>query len=141
MERELLVARAATDLVNKVINEVNYLYVPRYFTMSDNKKVQTNPYADMNDAEQTAALVDALTMLLGQVAASAFALSDKVDQAALYAHFNTKIKKHGDVYHQEFLEMKETHGKNTNKGSEGEHTSNDADVPADGSKNPSNKNG
>lgn len=114
MEKSALVATAATDLVNRFSNEIEYIFKPRHMTLDEGRSEQTNPFTTLGDAERTEVVVQALTMILGQIAAMAFVENPSADQQAVYVRLSKMVRKHGDAYHQQFLQMKEAAGEKNN---------------------------
>lgn len=126
LRKRELVGAASTDLVNRFSNEIDYIFVPRY-TDYGTKRVQTNPFAILSEAEKTEVIVEALAMVLGQIAAGALVSSPQLDVNTLYGKLSRRVRIHGDAYHQQFLQTRETQNEqNSSQGTQGRNDNADA---------------
>lgn len=139
-ERELI-PLAATELVNRIGNEIAYIFKPRY-TDFGTKRAQTNGFATLSESSQTEVVVEAIAMVMGQIAAEALVHVPELEVNSLYGKLNRRVRVHGDAYHQQFLKMKETQREqNSTQGTQGRDGDASAAGAAGESQSPGNEAG
>lgn len=115
MDKKDLVAHAATELIGRFNNEINYIFKPRYTEYSDNRREQTNPYVTMEDPEKSEVVLESSLMLVAQILAGSFTQGENVvDQQSAYTYVSKRLRHYTDSYHQQFLHLREAE-KNGNR--------------------------
>jgi hypothetical protein len=108
---EKLKATAIADLVGRISSDIQYVFEPRYVHYKE-KQEQTNPLVPLSDPERTEIILNAVAMVMGQIAAAAFVADPDLSQEQVYGQMSRMVRQHGDGYHQMFLQQKETHAAN-----------------------------
>jgi hypothetical protein len=129
------VPAAMTALVTAFSKEITHLFEPQYTVLDDKKKRQTNPYAELNDAEKMMVCVDSGINLIAQLGAESVANAASINGEApsierVYEVLSRKMKKALDDYHQLFLQMREDARDDKNNVGEGTDKRSDDTQPA-----------